>query len=139
MLLPGVTAQLNPTMLCTTFKLASGNQMEREMCSYLEWQLNVDAATLPFTALYPLHCLKAHFPPAKGSLGHHLFISTLMCSYSEQQLNVDLMTLHDFRTHIQHDFARPRPYPPMVLPQLFDDFAALRECGRRFSCPVAGK
>ena len=27
--------------LCVTLELASGTQMEREMCSYLEWQLNV--------------------------------------------------------------------------------------------------
>ncbi len=66
------------------------------MCSYLEWQLNINAATLPFMALYPLHCLKARFPPAKESLGHGLFISTLMCSYLEWQLNINLMTLHDF-------------------------------------------
>ena len=66
------------------------------MCSYLEWQLNINAATLPFVALYPLQRLKARFPPVKRSLGHHLFISALMCSYLEQQLNVDLMTLCDF-------------------------------------------
>jgi len=109
------------------------------MCSYLEWQLNVNAATLPSMVLYPLHRLNAHFPLAKESLGHCLFISALMCSYPEQQLNVDLMTLHNFRTCIQHDFAEPGPYPPMVLPQLFDNFAALHERGRRFSCPMAGK
>jgi hypothetical protein len=121
------------------FTLREINPMEREMCSYLEWQLNVNAATWPFAAQYPLQRLKARFPPAKGSSGHHLFISALMCSYPERQLNVDLTTLRDFRTRVQHDFAGPGPYPPMVLPQPFDDFAALRERGRRFSCPVAGK
>jgi hypothetical protein len=115
------------------------NQVEREMCSYLKCQLNVNAATLPFVALYPLQRLKAHFPLVKRTSGHHLFISTLMCSYPERQLNVDLTTLRDFRTRVQHDFTRPGPYPPMVLPQLFDNFTALRERGRRFSCPVAGK
>jgi hypothetical protein len=41
------------------------------------------------------------------------------------------MTLRDFQTCVQHDFARPGPYPPMVLPQ-YDNFAALCERGRRF-------
>jgi hypothetical protein len=121
------------------FTLREINQMEREMCSYLEWQLNVNAATLPFAALYPLQRLKAYFPLVKRSSGHRLFISTLMCSYLERQLNVDLTTLRDFRTRIQHDFTGPGPYPPMVLPQPFDNFTALCERGRRFSCPVAGK
>jgi hypothetical protein len=124
---------------CATFELASGNEMEREMCSYLEWQLNVNTATLPFAALYPLQRLKARFPPVKRSSGHRLFISALMCSYPERQLNIDLTTLRDFRTRVQHDFTGPGPYPPMVLPQPFDNFAALRERGRRFSCPMAGK
>ena len=52
--------------------------MERERPSYLEWQLNINTTTLPFTVLYPLQRLKAHFPPAKESSGHHLFISTFM-------------------------------------------------------------
>ena len=60
------------------FALWEINHMERERPSYLEWQLNVDATTLPFAALYPLQCLKVHFPPAKESLGHRLFISMFM-------------------------------------------------------------
>ncbi|KAI9508822.1 hypothetical protein F5148DRAFT_979263 [Russula earlei] len=52
------------------FALREINQMEREMCSYLEWQLNVDASTL-----------------------------------------------RDFQCRVQHDFAGPGPYPPVVLPQ----------------------
>jgi len=40
-----------------------------------------------------------------------------MCSYLEWQLNIDPSMLHDFTHHIQQDFTRPRPYPPMVLPQ----------------------
>jgi hypothetical protein len=60
------------------FALQEINQIEQEECSYLEWQLNVNAATLPFTALYPLQHLKACFPPAKGSSGHCLFISAFM-------------------------------------------------------------
>ena len=31
---------------CATFNLASSDQTERGMCSYLEWQLNVDPTTL---------------------------------------------------------------------------------------------
>jgi hypothetical protein len=60
------------------FALWEINHMERERPSYLEWQLNVDATTLPFAALYPLQHLKARFPPAKESSGHRLFISTFM-------------------------------------------------------------
>jgi hypothetical protein len=52
--------------------------MEQEVCFYPEWQLNINAATLPFMALYPLQYLKACFPLAKGSLGHCLFISAFM-------------------------------------------------------------
>ena len=33
---------------------------------------------MTFAALYPLQHLKARFPTAKGSLGHHLFISAFM-------------------------------------------------------------
>jgi len=40
-----------------------------------------------------------------------------MCSYLEWQLNVDPTTLRDFQARVQHDFAGPGPYPPMVLPQ----------------------
>lgn len=39
-----------------------------------------------------------------------------MCSYLEWQLNVDPQTLRDFQSRVQHDFAGPGPYPPMVLP-----------------------
>jgi hypothetical protein len=45
------------------FALREINQMEQEMY---------------FAALYLLRHLKAHFPAAKGSSGHHLFISTFM-------------------------------------------------------------
>jgi hypothetical protein len=60
-----------------TFALREINRMEHETRSYLEWQLNVDATTLPFAALYPLR-LKARFLAAKGSSGYRLFISAFM-------------------------------------------------------------
>ena len=36
--------------------------------------------SVTFTALYLLQCLKARFPAAKGSSGHHLFISVFILS-----------------------------------------------------------
>jgi hypothetical protein len=44
-------------------------------------------------------------------------------------------TLRDFQTRVQHDFAGPGPYPPMVLPQ-YDNFAAPCERGHRFASLV---
>jgi hypothetical protein len=68
------------------FALQEINQMEQEMCSYLEWQLNVDPSTLlpkpqldhfiayalhrtwlhplvTFAALYLLQCMPVSLPP----------------------------------------------------------------------------
>jgi hypothetical protein len=75
------------------FALWEINQMEQEMCSYLEWQLNVDPSMLlpkprldhfiayalhrtrlylsvMFAALYLLQHLKARFPTTKCSSRH---------------------------------------------------------------------
>jgi len=57
------------------------NQMERKMCSHLEWQLNVDPSML------------------------RDFQARSMCSHLEWQLNVDPSTLRDFQARIQQDFA----------------------------------
>jgi hypothetical protein len=83
-----------------------------------------------FATLYLLQRLKAHFPVARGSLGHRLFVGqgmfTLrkinqmereMCSYLEWQLNVDPLMLRNFQNRVQCDFASPGPYPLTVLHQ----------------------
>jgi len=45
------------------------------------------------------------------------------------------ITLCNFQTCIQHDFTRPGPYPPMILPQ-YDNFAASCKCGHCFASLV---
>ncbi|KAG2122711.1 hypothetical protein BD769DRAFT_1746070 [Suillus cothurnatus] len=78
-----------------------------------------------FAAFVLLQQLKVRFPTARGSSGHHLFVSAFMlaskvicddtypnkswmeremCQYLEWELNMDLVMLREFKDMVKKDF-----------------------------------
>ncbi|KAG2112745.1 hypothetical protein BD769DRAFT_1364408, partial [Suillus cothurnatus] len=90
-----------------------------------------------FAAFVLLQQLKVRFPTARGSSGHHLFVSAFMlaskvicddtypnkswmeremCQYLEWELNMDLVMLREFKDMVKKDFVGQGPYPTYILP-----------------------
>jgi hypothetical protein len=100
------------------------NQMERKMCLYLEWQLNVEPGVLSdFRLASKIICNSTYSNKSWCIITQQMFqlreinqMERKMCSYLKWQLNIKPSVLSDFQSCIKRNFAGPGLYPPLLLP-----------------------